>query len=64
NQIMICSSLRRQSSPISRIIRDFILFKRPLLALVVGSAIFFGMISITQQETSYNQQPPGTEEVR
>ncbi|WP_224087486.1 hypothetical protein [Nostoc sp. MS1] len=64
NQIMICSSLRRQSSPISRIIRDFILFKRPLLALIVGSAIFFGMISVTQQKTSYNQQPPGTEEVR
>ncbi|MBD2505202.1 hypothetical protein [Anabaena azotica] len=64
NQIMICSALRRQSSPISRIIRDFILFKRPLLAFVVGSAVFLGMISMTQQGTSSNQQPPGTEEVR
>ncbi len=64
NQIMICSALRRQSSPISRIIRDFILFKRPLLAFAVGSAVFLGMMSITHQGTSYDQQPPGTEEVR
>ncbi|ABA22730.1 conserved hypothetical protein [Trichormus variabilis ATCC 29413] len=65
NQIMICSALRRQSSPIARIIRDFILFKRPLVALAVGSAIFLGMMTITQQETNYNQQLlPGTEEVK
>ncbi|HEY9799968.1 MAG TPA: hypothetical protein V6D25_06370 [Leptolyngbyaceae cyanobacterium] len=64
NQIMICSALRRQSSPISRIIRDFILFKRPLLAFAVGSAVFLGMMSMTQQGTSFKQHPPGTEEVR
>jgi len=65
NQIMICSALRRQSSPIARIIRDFILFKRPLVALAVGSVIFLGMMTITQQETNYNQQlQPGTEEVK
>ena len=55
-QMMISSALRRQSRPIARIIRDFILLKRPLVALAVGSAIFFSMIAITQQSTSYDQQ--------
>ena len=61
-QMMLCSALRRQSSPLARIIRDFILFKHPLVALAVGSAIFLSVIAITQQSTTYNQQlPPGVE---
>jgi hypothetical protein len=56
NQIMICSALRRQSSPLARIIRDFVVFKRPLLALVIGSAIVFGMIAITQKAVSYEAE--------
>jgi hypothetical protein len=61
-QMMLCSALRRQSSPLARIIRDFILFKRPVVALAVGSAIFLGVITITQQSTTYNQQlPPNVE---
>ncbi len=51
-QMIISSALRRQSRPLARIIRDFILLKRPLLALVVGSAIVFGMIGATQQSTN------------
>lgn len=51
-QIMISSALRRQSRPLARIIRDFILLKRPLLAVFIGSAIIFGMITATQQSTS------------
>ncbi|MBD2364035.1 hypothetical protein H6G36_23085 [Anabaena minutissima FACHB-250] len=51
NQMMICSALRRQSSPLARIIRDFVLCKRPLVALVVSTAIVFGMITITQKAT-------------
>ncbi len=50
-QMIISSALRRQSRPLARIIRDFILLKRPLLALVVGSAIVFGTIGATQQST-------------
>ncbi|QLE54280.1 hypothetical protein [Nostoc sp. TCL26-01] len=65
NQILICSALRRQSSPLARIIRDFILFKRPLLALAVGSAVFFSFMVVTQQGTSYSpQMNTGTEEVK
>jgi uncharacterized protein YbaR (Trm112 family) len=61
-QMMLCSALRRQSSPLARIIRDFILFKHPVVAFAVGSAIFLSAITITQQSTTYNQQlPPGVE---
>ncbi|UKO98812.1 hypothetical protein [Nostoc sp. UHCC 0870] len=56
NQMMICSALRRQSSPLARIIRDFVLFKRPLVAFAVSSAIVFGMIAITQKGTSDEPQ--------
>ncbi|YAF95668.1 MAG: hypothetical protein AB3A66_24510 [Nodularia sp. CChRGM 3473] len=63
-QIMICSALRRQSSPLARIIRDFILIKRPVLSLAVGVAIFVGMMTITEQSTSYDQQLPTTEEIK
>jgi hypothetical protein len=64
-QIMICSALRRQSSPVARIIRDFVLLKRPVLALAVGSAILFSMITMTQQNTNYDQQlPPVTEKTQ
>lgn len=64
NQMLICSALRRQSSPLARIIRDFILCKRPLLALAVSSTIIFSMITMIQQRTSYEpQQLNRTEEV-
>jgi Na+-transporting NADH:ubiquinone oxidoreductase subunit NqrB len=64
-QLMMCSALRRQSSPLARIIRDFVLFKRPMLALAVVSTIFLGIIAITQQSTSYDQQIlPGTEKIK
>jgi uncharacterized protein YbaR (Trm112 family) len=62
-QMIISSSLRRQSSPLARIIRDFIVLKRPLLALTVVSAILLGMIGITQQKTSDYPSLPGTEKV-
>ncbi|GAX37463.1 hypothetical protein [Nodularia sp. NIES-3585] len=63
-QIMLCSALRRQSSPLARIIRDFILIKRPILSLAVGLTIFLGMITMTQQNTNYDQQFPNTEEIK
>ncbi|MBE9250856.1 hypothetical protein IQ226_17305 [Dolichospermum sp. LEGE 00240] len=55
-QMMISSALRRQSRPLARIIRDFIVIKRPLLSLVVGSAIFFGIVTMTQDNMSRNGQ--------
>jgi hypothetical protein len=61
--MIISSSLRRQSSPLARIIRDFIVLKRPLLALAVVSAILLGMIGVTQQKTSEIPSLPGTEKV-
>ncbi|OKH52008.1 hypothetical protein NIES2101_16200 [Calothrix sp. HK-06] len=53
-QIIVSSALRRQSRPLARILRDFMLL-RPMLALAVGGAIMFGMIAATQQNTSYEQ---------
>ncbi len=61
---MMSSSLRRQSRPLARIIRDFVLLKRPMVALAVGSAIFFSAIALTQERTSYDSQIfPTTEKV-
>ncbi|BAZ67122.1 MAG: hypothetical protein KME28_04465 [Pelatocladus maniniholoensis HA4357-MV3] len=60
-QIMISSALRRQSRPLARIIRDFFVFKNPLLAVVVGSAIVFGMIAIYQQNRNSDTSSPQIE---
>jgi hypothetical protein len=63
--MMIASALRRQSRPLSRIIRDFVLLKHPMMALAVGSAIFFSMIAITQESTNYDRQVfPTTEQIK
>ncbi len=62
-QIMLSSALRRQSRPLARIIRDFVLFKRPLVALVLGSAILLSLLTVTQHATSYDPHTlPKTEE--
>ena len=53
---MISSALRRQSRPLSRIIRDFIFIKRPFLSLVVGSAVFLGIVTMTQDNMSHDGQ--------
>jgi hypothetical protein len=58
---MISSALRRQSRPLARIIRDFFVFKNPLLAVVVGSAIVFGMIAIYQQNRNSDTSSPQIE---
>ncbi|MBD6619680.1 hypothetical protein FNW02_28640 [Komarekiella sp. 'clone 1'] len=63
-QMMIASALRRQSRPLARIIRDFVLLKRPMVALAVGSAIFFSMIAITQESTSYDRQVSPIEQIK
>jgi hypothetical protein len=62
--MMISSSLRRQSRPLARMIRDLPLFKRYLLALAMGGAILFTTIAITQDSTKYQQELlPGSEKV-
>jgi hypothetical protein len=55
-QMMISETLRRQSRPLARIVRDFILLKRPVVALGVAGAILLSMIAMTQQSTSYEPQ--------
>jgi hypothetical protein len=52
--MMISSSLRRQSRPLARMIRDFIFLKRPLLSLIVGSTVVVSIFIMTQDNTSYN----------
>ena len=54
-RIIISSALRRQSRPLARLIRDFILIKRPFLFLVLGSAIFL-IVTITQYNMSHKDQ--------
>lgn len=56
-QIIISSALRRQSRPLARILRDFVILKRPVVALVVGGAIVLSMIGMTQQATDYDDYP-------
>ncbi|KAB8315915.1 hypothetical protein SD81_031820 [Tolypothrix campylonemoides VB511288] len=65
-QIIISSALRRQSRPLARILRDFVILKRPVVSLVVGGAIVLSMIGITQQATDYDDYPnlPKTEKQR
>ncbi|OUL36791.1 hypothetical protein BV372_05785 [Nostoc sp. T09] len=55
-QVMVSSALRRQSSPLARIIRDFVFLKRPVIALAMGSVMIMSMIALTQQNTSSEQQ--------
>ncbi|MGH7999100.1 MAG: hypothetical protein ACREPR_06650 [Brasilonema sp.] len=64
-QIMVSSALRRQSRPLARILRDFVILKRPVIALVVGGAILLSVIGMTQQ-TSDQDSPrlPTTEKQR
>ncbi len=52
-QMMISSALRRQSRPLARIIRDFVLLKRPVVALALGGAIFLSIIALSQQSTNH-----------
>ncbi|WP_071599787.1 hypothetical protein [Mastigocladopsis repens] len=53
-QITISSSLRRQSRPLARILRDFVILKRPVVALVVGGAILLTAIGMTQQASDHD----------
>ena len=55
-QMMISSALRRQSRPLARMIRDFIFIKRPLLSLLVGSAVFLTIVTMTQNNISHDHQ--------
>lgn len=55
-KMMMSAALRRQSRPLARISRDFIILKRPLFALGVGLTILLATIAVTQQGTSYNQE--------
>jgi uncharacterized protein YbaR (Trm112 family) len=51
-QVLMSSALRRQSHPLARIFRDFILYKRPLVALAISSMVVLGMLGVMQQSTS------------
>jgi uncharacterized protein YbaR (Trm112 family) len=62
-QIMISSTLRRQSRPLARIVRDFILLKRPIVVLAVVIGIFLSAITLTQPTTSSDElTEPKTEQ--
>ncbi|MBD2455244.1 hypothetical protein H6G80_14280 [Nostoc sp. FACHB-87] len=53
--ILLASALRRQSSPLARIIRDFLPLRRPLLTLALGGAVLFSAIAIMQQNTNHDE---------
>jgi uncharacterized protein YbaR (Trm112 family) len=61
-QIIISSTLRRQSRPLARIIRDFALFKGPLVALMLGSIILLSLIAGTDHSKSHDTQKLPTSE--
>jgi len=44
-QIVLSSTLRRQSRPLARIVRDFVFLKRPLVSLILGSAVLLTLIT-------------------
>jgi hypothetical protein len=62
-QVIVSETLRRQSRPLARILRDFILLKRPVVAFIIGSAIVLGMIGGTQQSTSPDTHIPPSEKL-
>jgi hypothetical protein len=61
-QMMVSSALRRQSSPLARLVRDFLFLKRPAIALAVGSVMLLSIIAVTQQSTNYEPQITPTTE--
>jgi hypothetical protein len=64
-QVTLSSSLRRQSRPLARILRDFVILKSPVIALVVGGAILLGVIGMSQQASEPDSpQLPTTEKQR
>jgi hypothetical protein len=66
-QMMLSSMLRRQSRPLARIIRDFVLIKHPtsLIALALGSTVLFTIITTTHQNAiSDHRYVPKTEKVK
>jgi hypothetical protein len=54
----VSSSLRRQSRPLARILRDFVLLKHPFIAIILGGAILLGIVGLTQQSTISDSQEP------
>lgn len=62
-QIVLSSTLRRQSRPLARMVRDFVFLKRPLLTLIVGSTVLFTLITIAEKVISseHHQEVPRTE---
>ncbi|AKG20730.1 hypothetical protein [Calothrix sp. 336/3] len=60
-QMMLAESLRRQSRPLARIIRDFGVLKRPMLAVILGSAVLLGMIVSSQQNVTNDTSIPKIE---
>ncbi|MCX7595203.1 MAG: hypothetical protein N2235_15880 [Fischerella sp.] len=63
-QMMISSMLRRQSRPLARLIRDFVILKRPLLVLAIGGAVLFGMIAVSDQNRNRDASSPSIENIR
>jgi hypothetical protein len=61
-QMIVSSALRRQSSPLARLVRDFLFLKRPAIALAVGSVMLLSIIAVTQQSTNYEPQITPTTE--
>ncbi len=55
-QMMISSALRRQSRPLARMIRDFIFIRRSFWSLLLGSAVFLTIVTMTQENMSHDVQ--------
>ncbi|TPX28256.1 hypothetical protein FIV49_08570 [Cylindrospermopsis raciborskii GIHE 2018] len=56
-KIVLGSALRRQSQPLSRLVRDLFSLRRYLLLVGVGISVILTTMVITEQNTSYKQYP-------
>ncbi len=56
-QMKIAASLRRQSQPWARIVRDFGAIKRPSVLLALGTALLFGAAAITLTNLNNSVKP-------
>ncbi|BAZ03733.1 hypothetical protein [Calothrix sp. NIES-3974] len=61
-QVALATTLRRQSHPLARIIRDLLFMQRPVVAFLLGTAVLLGTLTLTQQRTNQDFQPSSNQE--
>ncbi|MBW4505407.1 MAG: hypothetical protein KME64_02675 [Scytonematopsis contorta HA4267-MV1] len=55
-QVIVSETIRRQSRPLARIVRDFLLVKRPWVTFALSGTIVLSLIALLGQNTSRSPQ--------